>query len=1244
SVLLVLMLAVAVFAVPSPLVAVAAASSDDSEGDESASVQGPCEEGYVAPTPTEVPVTAVPIVVASTTDDYFVLYVTLSRWSESGTYEIPVSVTRGESGFTTLSDNLPPLAADKYRVEKYQVAQPADVDGDCVDDITELDDLGAYNPTNRAPKMDASDGAVAIASHEDFEALRSTNSLVRLEGENIDVVKFWIRDLYTDNPSVYFLNTARHNWHNGFIEKMNIPYENGHEGAIAWDPNVVAPDGTLGVYRYYFWASSALSFEHIESVHAILAAAMPVVREHNNLAYYQIWRVPSMIAQYEAERAKYDASRINVLLFEDLMPDVDYIAFNQAEGYGLLRLMDNGDTPRPTDIAIYESLPNDLPRVAGTISTIPQTPLSHVNLRAIQNGVPNAFVRDILKDEDLKALIGKHVFFSVAAEGFVLREATKAEVDEHHKSRRPTAAQTPDRDLTVTGITALADVSFDDWDVFGVKAANMAELSKLGLPVGTVPVGYAVPFYFYDEFMKANGFYDDVAEMLADEDFRGDYDEQKKQLKALRKKIKKGTVPEWMIDALEAMHATYPEGQSLRYRSSTNNEDLPAFNGAGLYDSKTQDPDETAEDGIDKSIKAVWASLWNFRAFLERDYYRVDHLQTAMGVLVHPNFSDELANGVAVSYDPVRHQDDMYYVNTQVGEDLVTNPEANSYPEELLLDSQGKATVLARSNLAKPGQLLMSEAQMVQLRNNLKVIHDRFKTLYSVQNGDDYAIEIEFKITAENTLAIKQARPWVFAPPISGEDNGLAGPSLLIPSAHTVPEKQIHVVVLEYSRPRGDISFTFAGPDTHHFKLYGFADLLVFEAQDYHAPADADGDGVYEFELTVTDSGAGTTKVPMSFTVTEAVPAPSAETTSMLDDDDPLLVTPEVSVTAGGGVVEGGDVSFTVTADPAPSAPLQVSVTVSQDGDFGVSTGSQTVTVPTSGSVTVTLITTDDDEDEPDGSVSLSLNAGDGYIASSVQDTASVVVADDDDPLLVTPEVSVTAGGGVVEGGDVSFTVTADPAPSAPLQVSVTVSQDGDFGVSTGSQTVTVPTSGSVTVTLITTDDDEDEPDGSVSLSLNAGDGYIASSVQDTASVVVADDDDPPLVVEPEISVEVADNDDPPPVDLPVVSVSDASIAEGELGWLSPLEFTLTLSEPSDQNITVNYRVYLGRTSPSDHYGGSSRVTIWAGRILSAIVIMVVDDRLREGDETLEIELIGADGAIIDTTAATAVGTIIDND
>ncbi len=1512
----------------------------DTSGDGSSSVPGPCEAGYVAPTPTAVPVADVPIVVASTTDDYFVLHVTLSRWSGSGTYEIPVSVTRGESGSTTLSDNLPPLAADKYRVEKYQVAQPADVDGDCVDDLTELDDLGAYNPTNPAPKMDVEDGAVAIASHEDFEALRSTNSLVRLQGQDIDVVKFWIKDLYSDDPSVYFMNTDRHQWHYGFTEAMNIPFWNGHQSALAYEPNVVAPDGTLGVYRYYFWSGTELSFERVETLHAVLAAAMPVVREHNNLAYYQVLAVPARIAQYEAEKAKYEASRINVLLREDLMPDVDYTAFNQAEGYGLLRLMENGDEPRPTDLAIYESLPNDLPRVAGTISTIPQTPLAHVNLRAIQNNVPNAFIRDILKDEDLKALIGKHVYYSVAADGYVLRAATKREVDDHHAAARPAATQTPQRDLTVKKITPLKDVVFDDWDAFGVKAANMAELSKLDLPEGTVPEGFAVPFYFYDEFMKANDLYAYVTEMLADSDFQSDYGEQEKELKKLRKKIKKATTPDWIIKALEEMHGTYPDGTSLRYRSSTNNEDLPAFNGAGLYSSKTQDHDETAEDGIDKSIKAVWASLWNYRAFLEREYYRVDHMTTAMGVLVHPNYSDELANGVAVSYDPISRRDGMYYINTQVGEDLVTNPEANSYPEELLLDSDGKATVLARSNLAKPGQLLMSDAQMLQLRNNLKTIHDRFKTLYNVQDGDDYAIEIEFKITSADKLAIKQARPWVFPPPLSlNPTAAAAGPRLFIPSEHVLPEKKVHVVVLEHSRPKGEVSFTFSGPDTRHFKLYGASALLVFEAQDYRAPADADGDGVYELELTATDSRAGSTTIPMRFTVTEAdaippevsvvagagavtegggavftvvaSPAPDAplsvevsvaqvgdfgastgsrtvtvatggtatltvatsdddadepdgsvsvtvdagdgytvsvgqasatvdvaddddpppqtpevnisgatsgeegqdatftlsaspaplapltvsvtvtaggdfgvstgsrtvtigtggsatvtvttvdddtdepdgsvslslntgdgytvgrlstDTTSVLDNDDPPPAVPEVSVTAGSAVTEGGNAAFTVTASPAPTQPLTVDVTVTQTGDHGAATGSRTVTIGTGGSATVTVTTVDDDTDEPDGSVSLSLNTGDGYTVGRLStDTTSVL--DNDDPPPAVPEVSVTAGSAVTEGGNAAFTVTASPAPTQPLTVDVTVTQTGDHGAATGSRTVTIGTGGSANLTVATVDDDTDEPDGSVSVTVGSGDGYSVSSTLSTATVSVADDDPPPVVPvisvtsggtvvegagavftvradpapdaplsvkvsvgrdgdfgvstgsrtvtvgtggtanltvatvdddtdEPDGSVSVTvgsgdgysvsstlstatvsvADDDPPPQDAPEVSVADASIVEGEMGWLSPLEFRVTLSEASERDVTVRYVTRSGTAIDGgvDYWGSTGQVTIEAGSTWKTIGLNVKDDTIWEDDETLSVELTDADGALI--ADGTAIGTIIDDD
>ena len=157
----------------------------------------------------------------------------------------------------------------------------------------------------------------------------------------------------------------------------------------------------------------------------------------------------------------------------------------------------------------------------------------------------------------------------------------------------------------------------------------------------------------------------------------------------------------------------------------------------------------------------MFASLWNFRAFTEREFHRIDHTAAAMGVLVHPNFSDELANGVAVSFDPFYAGPGRYYVNTQVGEDLVTNPEAHSVPEELLLEEDGYSAI-ALSNLVEPGKIIMSDDQIAQLRQHLATIHDHFKALYTPASGEDFAMEIEFKITSDNVLSIKQARPWVF--------------------------------------------------------------------------------------------------------------------------------------------------------------------------------------------------------------------------------------------------------------------------------------------------------------------------------------------------------------------------------------------------------------------------------------------------------------------------------------------------
>ena len=65
----------------------------------------PCDGGGYNPTPTAVAVDAVPIVVTSTTANYFVLYVSHELDADT-TVELPVLVKRGEAGTTALSPRM----------------------------------------------------------------------------------------------------------------------------------------------------------------------------------------------------------------------------------------------------------------------------------------------------------------------------------------------------------------------------------------------------------------------------------------------------------------------------------------------------------------------------------------------------------------------------------------------------------------------------------------------------------------------------------------------------------------------------------------------------------------------------------------------------------------------------------------------------------------------------------------------------------------------------------------------------------------------------------------------------------------------------------------------------------------------------------------------------------------------------------------------------------------------------------
>ena len=271
-----------------------------------------------------------------------------------------------------------------------------------------------------------------------------------------------------------------------------------------------------------------------------------------------------------------------------------------------------------------------------------------------------------------------------------------------------------------------------------------------------------MPFAYYQRFVAHNGLDSKIQAVVALARRDGSSREElRAALKQLRRGFRRGEMPPELAAKLAETHALFPSVTSLRCRSSTNNEDLPGFSGAGLYGSFTHRPDE---GHLSKSIQQVYATLWSERAFEEREFYRVDHAKTAMGVLLHQSFKNERANGVAVSLDVLYRREGYNYVNVQVGDDMVTNPEGRSVPEEILLPwRQGAVRRMQDSNRVTDGGAVLSEKHLAELKRALETIHDEFAELYGTKpENPRFAMEIEFKVTAGGDLVIKQARPWVF--------------------------------------------------------------------------------------------------------------------------------------------------------------------------------------------------------------------------------------------------------------------------------------------------------------------------------------------------------------------------------------------------------------------------------------------------------------------------------------------------
>ncbi|MDB3905287.1 T9SS type A sorting domain-containing protein [Crocinitomicaceae bacterium] len=687
---------------------------------------------------------------------YYVLHA-----QHSPTFNWAVSMTLGVDGTMVISEPNGAYPEANYSITEHNVASPDDYDGDGIDDITEFNNMPTDAPINFADPVAFIDGATSIPDAQTFMDLATINNVgwaPFLDGQLY--VKFGILDRDTPEPKIYFINSNTYTIHATFFNSIGASVVgDDSSGEIVFNPNQITSTGVIGTYSFNFSFGNTYDFEATQRTYELLAASMPFLQ--NNMNHFIGQADENNYLNNYADG--FVGSRIDVVLESDVFAEINYIPFHEAEGYGFFKHMDDlNETPGSRDIVLYDALPNSLPRVGGIITSVIQTPLSHVNLRAIQDNVPNAYISDPLSIDSIANLLGSYIYYKVENETFQIREATLDEVNAWYEDLRPTEPQIPVRDLSITEIKPLDSIEFEMSAAFGAKCSNVATMRSFGFPENTIPDGFGIPFYYYDEFMLFNNFYQEAQVMIDNPTFQNDINFRIERLKDFRRDIKDAPMPQWIMDDLQAMHDDFPVGTAVRCRSSTNNEDLPGFSGAGLYTSKTQHLDE---GHISKSIKQVYASMWNFRAYEERDFYRVDHFMAAMGVLCHPNFQDEKSNGVGISIDPIYDTEGTFYLNTQVGESLITNPDPNSIPEEILLyedpNQAGGYLVLRLSNLVNPGELVMDQIYLDQMRDYLSVIHDEFEILYDVVGAEGFGMDIEYKVTAEDQLAIKQARPWV---------------------------------------------------------------------------------------------------------------------------------------------------------------------------------------------------------------------------------------------------------------------------------------------------------------------------------------------------------------------------------------------------------------------------------------------------------------------------------------------------
>ena len=334
----------------------------------------------------------------------------------------------------------------------------------------------------------------------------------------------------------------------------------------------------------------------------------------------------------------------------------------------------------------------------------------------------------------------------------------------------------------------------------------------------------------------------------------------------------------------------------------------------------------------------------------------------------------------------------------------------------------------------------------------------------------------------------------------------------------------------------------------------------------------------------------------------------------------PTLAVNDLTITEGNS---GTSVAtFNVLLSPASSQTVTVNYTTANNSasagtDYVATSGALTFTPGQQSqpiSVTINGDTTLESNETFNVNLSSPVNAtiGDGQGVGSITN-------DDGQPTISINDVSVTEGA----SGTTTATFTVSLSNTSIQTVTANYATAGntatlgtDFVAANGTASI-APGQLSTTINVTVNSDITFEPAETFFVNLtNPANGTFGDN-QATGTI---------------------NNDDAEPT----ISINNASVVEGNTGT-SSAGFTVSLSNPSFQTITVNYATANDTaTAGSDYVATSGLITFTPGQTAQPLNITVNGETAFEPTETFTVDLSGATNATI--TDAQGVGTITNDD